>query len=704
MFGTSCVSSLRKHILLLTTLHTQPMQSEMMTTLQSGKCNHVCIVNLGLFRSGTTTLAEASKKLDLRPHRSYYDVPEEKLKEILCNPKAAVQQWMQKDGRQYLIDHVKIYDLICDGFVSLLPLLSDDSLRMLKTRAEEAGVRLVFVATKRDIDSTILSELHHWIKHDLERKSKLDVTERDDLERLLRERAELHEKRINELASQGRLTVLPIETVEEAWPLLLSNVSSFSEQNWLEALKATGQQNKNPSLPIEGILLTLRIGSSEKVAQKISALKSLLQGLERDRLCRYLVVLGIDADEYESPAAEMVENMLQRHEMESEQMHLFRIIRNPPRLHKHFPICEIWDTLACEAWAEKADWVMLLGDDVEIQCSFHYRAFYRAFLDISEKLDVDFGFGCPWWNDKSFPNFPSFPCIGKKHYDIFGGLIPEHRRGTFINQDLDPYIVQLYLKFGAAPCIKEAALINHVGGNIGAGRARYERVPATRWRDFFLKDLGPLRTFVPRTVTEVLFLDVIVPSYRVRLNYLRSIASLCVPKHVHANFIFIVDNPSELLRQAQEIQTKNRNAEMATTANAESILEHYLSCDGNNVRVRCNKVNVGASASRNRGLEESAAEFVLHLDDDLVPKPDLLEKYCSKLFEIDHSVVGLVGIVRFPRSSTLPMKHAAVLMSYLTFMFEIADKDMYESPAWGVTANSPHTCQIRFGVCQDRWR
>jgi hypothetical protein len=44
-------------------------------------------------------------------------------------------------------------------------------------------------------------------------------------------------------------------------------------------------------------------------------------------------------------------------------------------------------------------------------------------------------------------------------------------------------------------------------------------------------------------------------------------------------------------------------------------------------------------------------------------------------------------MVQFPRRSDLPILHVAVLMSYLTFMFEIADNKLYDSPAWGVTAN-----------------
>ncbi|KAL3925483.1 MAG: hypothetical protein SGILL_000375 [Bacillariaceae sp.] len=240
----------------------------------------------------------------------------------------------------------------------------------------------------------------------------------------------------------------------------------------------------------------------------------------------------------------------------------------------------------------------------------------------------------------------------------------------------------------ASQCVKDAVLSNGIGGHIGSGGARYKRVSAEGWRDFVLKDIDPIRQYLLKEandeVKEDMLLDIIVPSYRVQLNYLESITCLHVPAGVNANFIIIVDNPSTLIAKAKELQP----TEDVDKERAERILERHLSQGhDNNVRVRSNKVNIGASASRNRGLDESAAEWILNLDDDLTPDPDLLEKYCNKLFEIDESIVGLVGLVLFPRTSTLPLKHAAVLMSYLTFMFEIAQSDMYESPAWGVTAN-----------------
>jgi hypothetical protein len=74
-----------------------------------------------------------------------------------------------------------------------------------------------------------------------------------------------------------------------------------------------------------------------------------------------------------------------------------------------------------------------------------------------------------------------------------------------------------------------------------------------------------------------------------------------------------------------------------------------------------------------------------------MPDRDLLASYGVSLdLNIaggESDIVGLVGLVRFPRRPDLPLSHAAVLMSYLTFMFEIADNPQYTRPAWGVTAN-----------------
>ena len=74
---------------------------------------------------------------------------------------------------------------------------------------------------------------------------------------------------------------------------------------------------------------------------------------------------------------------------------------------------------------------------------------------------MDFGFGCPRLNDKSFPNIPTFFVIGRPHFDLMSGrLFPVNHQ--FVNQDLDPYLHGLYLEFDASPRI-EASLRNTCG-------------------------------------------------------------------------------------------------------------------------------------------------------------------------------------------------------------------------------------------------
>ena len=557
-----------------------------------------------------------------------------------------------------------------------------------------SGKCIKFVASIRDVNSTTRSELQHWVYHDLERKAGLTDSERANLEALLRKRAEDHERAIQFLCGTGMLTLLPLSNdLASQWCKPLASLID-SEKDWINALKITGRQNANPPLPIEGILLTLRLGRKEKANSAIASVEKLLDELEEDSLCRYLVVLGIDHDERHSDATKALMTKLERRAATSAQLQSFHYIINQERIPgESFAICRVWDDMARIAWRNGADWVVLLGDDIRIECRYHYRAIYRSFLDIAQQLQVPFGFGCPWWNDLTFPGFPSFPCVGKAHFQIFGGLIPQHRRSQFVNQDLDPYLQRLYLKFHAAPCARHAKLSNTAGGNLGAANdTRYARVAATGWQNFVSKDLEPIRDYVHKEskiaiTKEAIMVDVVVPSYRVRLDYLESICFLKVPDYMETLFIIIVDNPAILLKRTSALFGKP----VSSLSQGERILEDHLSRTGNNVRVRCNVTNVGASASRNRGLDESAAEFILNLDDDLMPNPDLLEQYGQALKTMDDNVVGLVGLVRFPRSPTLPIKHAAVLMSYLTFMFEIAERsDMYKphrAPAWGVTAN-----------------
>ena len=660
-----------------------------------------CIINIGLYRTGTTTLAEAAKLLGFKVYREFQALPPHILQLFLSGTTEEIDKILLKKIDE-LLDIVNDHDLVCDGWFPLLALASTNCLEVFKTKAEEKGINIILVSSGRiDFDSYLRSELHHWVRHDIERHTELD--DRSNLERLLQSRYERHRNGVKNLKGDT-VPLLDLSSIEKDWTTILSTITNYSETNWDRALSEVGKQNCSPQLPVQAVLLTMRI--VDDFNQKLKNVSTLLNDIEKDHLCSYMVILAIDEDEDGSQEAMELRLFLeQRPRMKS-----FHYMTNPKRNKSEpVPICQIWHDMSACAWKDGASWVVFLGDDVRIKCNFHYRAIYRAFLDIQQnlKLNLPSGrmFGCPWFDDEGFKGFPTFPIVGNMHYDIFGGLIPEKhlRNSLFVNQDLDPYLQRLYLKFGSAPFLKNVTLSNSCGGSEN-GVARYNRVPATHWRDEVLNDISPIENHLRTHDCAVedhikIILDVIIPSYRVNITYLRRLCALQVPSDMRTTFIVIVDNPVQLIElvRKEELSTAQPKHLQPTHTEAEQILEQYLFEESNyrnNIRVRCNKKNLGASASRNRGIKESAAEYVLFLDDDVIPDEDILKEYGQALNDIDSNkdeqqqpILGLVGMVRFPRVKDMPMLHAGILFSYLTFMFEIADNSIYKEPAWGVTAN-----------------
>ena len=141
--------------------------------------------------------------------------------------------------------------------------------------------------------------------HDLKRKAGLTVSEREHLEDSLCERAVEYEQRVDHLCSDLHvLKVLPLDdNISEKWSKMLSTVRKFTEDELSRALHRTGIENANPQLPVEGILLMFRLGQDQEANKKIASVKHLLEQIEKDSLCSYLLVLALDADEVAGDAA-----------------------------------------------------------------------------------------------------------------------------------------------------------------------------------------------------------------------------------------------------------------------------------------------------------------------------------------------------------------------------------------------------------------
>ncbi|KAF9652092.1 hypothetical protein BDM02DRAFT_3183821 [Thelephora ganbajun] len=328
--------------------------------------------------------------------------------------------------------------------------------------------------------------------------------------------------------------------------------------------------------------------------------------------------------------------------------------------HEKGHVCAHWRECARRAFKDGCDYFILLGDDITLKDDGWMRKVHEEFGRLGNEKGVPFGFGCVAFTDTTFLGMPTFPVVHKTHMEIFGGLvIPE----AFFNQDGDPFLFQLYRRWGCSSMI-EARVGNGVGGS---DDARYHKKPASDWTFGTLdKAVAKVEGWLSRTapsIEKLLTLDVIIPSYRVDLKFLDPILQLRPPKTCSVMFIIVIDDP-----------------------NSPSInLLHKKYGADPFVRIRVNKTNLGASASRNRGMKESAADWIHFLDDDVTPDSDLLVQ-TAKVIREHPNVVGFVGTSKFPIANNIFT--TAIHLADVTYFWDIARKRPEDGDLpWGVTAN-----------------
>ncbi|CCM03967.1 uncharacterized protein FIBRA_06123 [Fibroporia radiculosa] len=134
-----------------------------------------------------------------------------------------------------------------------------------------------------------------------------------------------------------------------------------------------------------------------------------------------------------------------------------------------------------------------------------------------------------------------------------------------------------------------------------------------------------------------------------------------------------------------------------TSPNIGELMDRYAHRP--DVRIRVNPVNSGASASRNRGLQESSAEWALFLDDDVTPEQNILVE-AEKAIRSNPAAAGFVGNAQFPVADTIAT--AAIHLAGVTYFWDIAKKraDDPDLP-WGVTANLIARRNVRDDVTFD---
>lgn len=321
-------------------------------------------------------------------------------------------------------------------------------------------------------------------------------------------------------------------------------------------------------------------------------------------------------------------------------------------------VCAIWNRLAVRAVRRfRADYLVLLGDDIVLETAGWKVEIETKMRDMSAAAGLQEGMACCAFRDLTMPAFPSFPVVHRRHVEIFGTVLPPE----FVNQGGDPFLFELYRRWGASAFADTAALKNLVGGG---DEARYPKC-GIRWQDAVLtRELERFLRLARPAGPRYRCLGVVVPTYRCDVSMLRDLVSLkpVVYPHVSVQTVVVVDRPdTERLEEVKALTSYTKDR-----------------C----VRVFINEENVGASESRNIGLSQAFSDQVVLVDDDVVPERHILDAYLGGIDRYPDACVW-VGCTRFPPANTT-VEHA-VRASNLCHFYGIAD--LVARPPWGVTAN-----------------
>lgn len=166
------------------------------------------------------------------------------------------------------------------------------------------------------------------------------------------------------------------------------------------------------------------------------------------------------------------------------------------------------------------------------------------------------------------------------------------------------------------------------------------------------------KTYICHSMQATKTIDIIIPSFRLDEDYLIALVYLPKPKDWVFNYYIIVDNPS--IKVPTSIQKLSD----------EGLINLFI-----------NPENLGASASRNKGIDAGTGEWILFLDDDIVADEDLLKVY-TEAIQNNPDEIGFIGLTDFlPAINEFTQ---ALQLDHLTH-FKIAEtRDRF---TWGVTAN-----------------
>ena len=351
---------------------------------------------------------------------------------------------------------------------------------------------------------------------------------------------------------------------------------------------------------------------------------SLRNTSSEEQLKKTECIVGIDLDDpvfQNAEALKRIERMLK-------PCSVVHVVIQP---HMYGKLCHIWNLLGRKA---RNDFMVLLGDDIRLLDPGWQERIVKRFHDIANKTGLPLGAVCVAMKDLAFPGFPTFPVVHRWHHKQFGSILPKQ----FVNQDGDPYLYELYSRFNAASFEVTCRLNNTIGGD---GEARY-RKHRINWRGQILSlNLRRLKSCLGEIKPNGVCIDVVIPSYRVNNDeFLRRIVLLRASVDAYVKFWIVVDNPSEDHVHAVQTMAKELN-------------DKQLEMEGNYfINVIHYGANRGASYARNTGFNYSTAEWVLFLDDDVIPDENFLDAYIGGIRRYPDARV-LVGMTELPEQCNL---------------------------------------------------
>lgn len=307
-----------------------------------------------------------------------------------------------------------------------------------------------------------------------------------------------------------------------------------------------------------------------------------------------------------------------------------------------FPICKLWNEMAMYAFNyKKADYVLLLGDDCKFKSSIN---------NLLEEIHSNDMMECIAVREYNHPSWPTFLACKKQCFPI-----PDN----FVNQDADPFLFERARRLGLATFTKNIYIHNECGGVEGGlmrfTNPRYIR-QGTNWRSML------------EVSSKMITIDIAIPMYRINTEFIKYVmnipynktdtdvrVSVCIDKGRQQ----ITDNEWEQLRNLELEETR--------------------------LRIRVNEDNIGASATRTRLLNDNHSEYMLFLDDDVIPDKEIIIEYVKAIKENPYAN-GFVGMSRLPYDNRLWTDAIHLNSTFFWHISEFAKEHNLNVP-WGVTAN-----------------